>query len=147
METERRQVNSFFVYGTLKRGQCREKLWPAEPSSVHPAWVVATLYGRHDYPAMTRGDSRVIGEVWTFSDSELPLVMCVLDEIEGTDGNGPSDLYHRYVVEATLLSGNLQHDRDNSDCVKAYAYFYNNDPVKDGFHVQPIDKGRQAWPG
>ena len=79
---------SFFVYGTLKRGQCRDHLWPVTPRTITPAWLRATLYGRKDYPALQTGDDHILGEVWTFEISEIPAVIEQLDQIEGTDYPG-----------------------------------------------------------
>ena len=48
-----------FVYGTLKRGEARARLWPRKPQAVEPATVRGTLYDLGDYPALVPGDDTV----------------------------------------------------------------------------------------
>ena len=123
---------SFFVYGTLKRGQCREHLWPETPQSITTAWTLATLYGRQDYPAIQTGEDRVLGEVWRFEASQMPQVIKQLDRIEGTNQPNESDLYSRCTVNCFDLN---EHPLGIS-----YCYFYVIDPREDGFHrILPSD--------
>jgi gamma-glutamylcyclotransferase (GGCT)/AIG2-like uncharacterized protein YtfP len=127
-----------FVYGTLKRGQCRENCWPHAPLAVTPAWTFGDLFARQDYPALMPGDNRVEGELWEFLPEQMPRVLEVLDEIEGTEGNSPNDLYHRLDVEVKGTSG--------SRVSRAHTYFYNRDARLDGFsRIDPVD-GCQSWP-
>lgn len=130
-------ISHVFVYGTLKRGQCRGKMWPAEPISVVAAWTRGALFGRHDYPAMMPGDDRVLGELWQFDESDMETVMRVLDHIEGTNQEGRPDLYVRAIVEAF--------DRDGNSIASANAYHYGTDPLLDGFHRIKADVYVQ-WP-
>ena len=129
---------NIFVYGTLKRGQCREKAWPAEPISVAQGWVEGTLFGRADYPALTFGDDKILGELWRFDSRDVHDVLRTLDEIEGTTDNAADDLYHRHRVSVNLI-----------DAVQkeiAFAYFYNGNPETDGFsQIKAID-GFSIWP-
>ncbi|KAA5541470.1 gamma-glutamylcyclotransferase [Roseiconus nitratireducens] len=128
-----------FVYGTLKRGQCREHAWPAVPRDIRPAWIRARLFGRADYPAITAGEDRVVGELWTFDDGQMDSVLRVLDQIEGTSGNQPHDLYHRHVVQVSGL--------DDHPLGDAYTYFYNSDPARDGFQPVAVANGCSRWDG
>ena len=89
-------IRAVFVYGTLKTGQCRANRWPLEPLSIHPAWTRGTLYGRDDYPAMTEGADRVLGELWQFAETQMELVLKRLDEIEGTGPHRFST--HRHIT-------------------------------------------------
>ncbi|NND99790.1 MAG: gamma-glutamylcyclotransferase, partial [Pirellulaceae bacterium] len=91
-------IHRFFVYGTLKTQQCRETMWPSAAKSIVPAWVYGTLYDRYDYPAMSGGGDRVLGELWEFDTSVVANVLKRLDAIEGTHDNGPDDLYHRVII-------------------------------------------------
>ena len=129
-----------FVYGTLKRGQCRESRWPLRPLSVCEATVLGSLFGRDDYPAITEGHDRVLGELWQFGAAELPLVLNALDQIEGTNQADVDDLYHRVIVEAFDISGNL--------LGTAYTYRYARDPLADGFAlIEPSGENAYvAWP-
>lgn len=100
-------------------------MWPAKPLSIHPAWVFGTLYGRRDYPALMPGNDRVLGEVRCFDPADMPTVMRVLDQIEGTNQPGNPDLY----VRATLPTFDL----DGSQIATAFAYHYAKSPQLDGF--------------
>ncbi|MEM6471506.1 MAG: gamma-glutamylcyclotransferase family protein [Planctomycetota bacterium] len=136
-------VTAVFVYGTLKRGQCRHGLWPVSASEVLVASVRGELWGRDDYPALKRGEFRVIGELHTFESVQIPIVLKVLDQIEGTNGNSPADLYHRHVVDTELIESNT--------VLRAYAYFYVGSPERDGFHRVRVTGGQssieqQSWP-
>ena len=130
---------SFFVYGTLKRGQCREHLWPVSPRTITPAWLLATLYGRKDYPALQVGKDHVLGEVWAFEASEIHRVIEQLDQIEGTNQPNESDLYHRRIVDCF--------DLNQRPLGRSYCYFYAIDPLEDGFYrVLPRDlSGHSEW--
>ncbi len=129
-----------FVYGTLKRGQCRESLWPLRPLKICEACVLGSLFARDDYPAMTAGQDRVLGELWQFGAAELPMVLKSLDQIEGTNQADVDDLYHRVIVEAFDTSDHL--------LGTAYTYRYAGDPLADGFElIQPPSKDAYvAWP-
>ncbi|PAY16854.1 hypothetical protein CKO51_24205 [Rhodopirellula sp. SM50] len=131
-------IDSVFVYGTLKRGQCRESCWPVAPRNVVASWIRGTLYGRADYPALMPGDHQVVGELWRFAPLSMPQVLSVLDDIEGTDGNSPGDLYHRHVVDVFGEDGEL--------IGAAHTYFYHRDPLADGFSQVPIVGSMQCWP-
>ncbi|MEL6109484.1 MAG: gamma-glutamylcyclotransferase family protein [Planctomycetota bacterium] len=130
-------VGHVFVYGTLKRGECNERVWPCRPVRVEPAWILGALFESDAYPALCEGSDRIEGELWSFTIHEMPAVLDSLDHLEGTTSNAPEDLYHRQVVDVTLVDG---------QSLKASTYFYNRDPIADGFTpVAPID-GRCRWP-
>lgn len=131
-------MNTVFVYGTLKRGQCREAMWPVSPHTIRSAWVRGNLFGREDYPAMVAGPNKVLGEAWSFEPSQMARVLAALDEIEGTDGNGPSDLYHRVIVNAFGI--------DDLPIGNAFTYHYHRSVGNDGFREMPIEEGYQQWP-
>ncbi|MCA9137453.1 MAG: gamma-glutamylcyclotransferase [Planctomycetales bacterium] len=138
MSVSESEVACVFVYGTLKRGQCRESAWPVRPLDVIDGWVLGNLWGRRDYPALLAGENRVQGQLWMFETSQIADVLVVLDEIEETDGNAPTDLYHRHLIEVNLQGG--------QGVRKAHAYFYNRDPVVDGFKQVPQVGQYQKWP-
>ena len=115
-----------FVYGTLKRGQCRHHLWPHEPVTISKAWIRGSLYGRADYPAVRSGNDRVEGELWQFAEPHIRDTLSTLDEIEGTNQPGSPDLYSRRSVETYDLTGDY--------LGLSYCYFYARDPEEDGFH-------------
>lgn len=132
-------ITAVFVYGTLKRGQCRSGLWPAEPLSVQEAWTLGSLFGRADYPAMIAGTDRVLGELWHFAEADIPHVIETLDQIEGTNQPGQDDLYIRREVETWDL-------QDHSLRI-ASVYHYAVDPTEHGFVRIKSDHRRFAqWP-
>ena len=133
-------IQSVFVYGTLQRGQCREGLWPAVPSRVEPAWTRGALYHRADYPAMTAGADRVLGQRWEFPPAVLDRVIAVLDQIEGANQPGQPDLYRRVAVELLSLQG--------QPLGAAFGYHYAADPAGDGFQrlVPPTAGDFVQWP-
>lgn len=132
-------IRAVFVYGTLKRGQCRGGLWPAEPLSIEVAWVRGTLFGRHDYPAMTAGEDRILGERWEFDAADFDRVIQTLDQIEGTNQPGRPDLYLRVHLQTWDLQGHSLGD--------AVGYRYATDPRQDGFILlDPAEDGFVRWP-
>lgn len=94
-----------FVYGTLMRGESREKKWPCAPVSVEPATVDGALVAFPKYPALVEGPGRVAGELRTLAPEDVARTLEVLDRIEGFDQSGADDLYQRQIVECTLASG------------------------------------------
>ena len=129
-------IQSVFVYGTLKRGQCRAACWPREPLSVCEAWTWACLYGRSDYPAMTAGRNRVLGELWKFPADRMAEVLAKIDQVEGTNQPGQEDLYVRVAIKTWSREGQPKDD--------AFAYRYATDPLADGFALlQP--EGPDEW--
>lgn len=132
-------ITTVFVYGTLKRGQCRESLWPVAPRRIQPGWTRGALFDRPDYPAMTAGPDRVLGELWTFEAERVDAVLKVLDQIEGANQPGQVDLYHR-VVTAVAAD-------DESPLGEAWSYHYATDPLADGFQRILADRtGHVQWP-
>ncbi len=129
--------SSVFVYGTLKRGQCREHLWPLPPRSIQIGWSHGRLFGRHDYPAMTPGNDRVIGELWEFDESAIEIVLPLLDQIEGTNQPGQTDLYCRVVTDVYAAE-------DDGCLGQAWTYHYATDPETNGF--TRIEQQPARWP-
>ena len=128
-------ISSVFVYGTLKRGQCRGVMWPFEPLRVSLVFTLGALYDRHDYPAMTSGTDCVVGEKWDFHSEQMQRVLEVLDAIEGANQVGAPDLYRRVVVATWDLyePGAAGNSGDAETSRKAYTYHYASDPADDGF--------------
>ncbi len=133
------QPVAIFVYGTLKRGQCRERCWPHVADSVRVGWVRSTLFTRHDYPALRPGDDLVLGELWSFAAEQLPAVLDVLDAVEQTNQPGLENLYDRVIVDVFAVDG--------SSLGQAHAYHYAIEPTRDGFKrvVAGVD-GFSRWP-
>lgn len=110
----------FFVYGTLKRGQCRENCWPTPPLDVKVAWTFGKLYDLGPYPALLADDpptaDRVLGQLWTFRQMDYSMITHKLDQIEGTNqGNAPNE-YDRVGLTVTIL--------ESGEPVQAQGYVY-----------------------
>jgi gamma-glutamylcyclotransferase (GGCT)/AIG2-like uncharacterized protein YtfP len=118
-------MNRIFVYGTLKRGEANERVWPCKPTQVRNGSTFAKLFDLGPYPAMTRADDVdgdwVEGEVWEFTDNQMPAVLERLDRLEGVRKSG-CGLYSRQTVDVELGGGHA---------VLAWAYFMDEKRVKD----------------
>ncbi|MCI0359106.1 MAG: gamma-glutamylcyclotransferase [Planctomycetaceae bacterium] len=93
-----------FVYGTLQRGQVRERCWPRTPIAVEPATVRGALFDLGPYPALVEGDDTVAGELWRFALEDMPATLSALDAVEGFAGR-EDDLYRRVIVTCTAATG------------------------------------------
>ncbi len=102
----------FFVYGTLKLGQCREKCWPTPPLAVLPAWTFGQLYDLGAYPALLLShDSdadKIAGQVWSFQRSEFDMIIKTLDRIEGTNQPHQANEYDRVELPVTIRETDAQ---------------------------------------
>ena len=103
--THRSDETNFFVYGTLKRRECREMMWPRTPIVVEEAWVLGELYDAGAYPALVAGNDKVLGELWTFPSRDFEAIVRVLDEIEEYRANDPFSLYNRELIDCETISG------------------------------------------
>jgi gamma-glutamylcyclotransferase (GGCT)/AIG2-like uncharacterized protein YtfP len=106
---------NFFVYGTLKRGECRQHMWPRSPLVVEEAWVRGDLYDTGSYPALLLGSDKVLGELWSFLPPDFDAIVKVLDEIEEYRPGDPYNLYNREIVDCETLGGRR---------TSAYTYIY-----------------------
>ena len=132
-ELDPEMISSIFVYGTLKRQECRGAMWPCRPRGMRPAWTHGALFDRSDYPAMTNGTDRVSGERWDFQYDEMQQVLEVLDAIEGANQPGSPDLYRRLIVDTWDLPTESVEVAERNTVTRAYTYHYANDPLGDGF--------------
>lgn len=140
-------LTHFFVYGTLKRGQCRERCWPREPQMVRAAWTLGELYDTGPYPAMLRGNDRVVGELWSFVADDVAIVSEVLDRIEGTNQGNARNEYDRESAEVFLLDAVVE----PGAALKANVYIFARQELIATFkRVQPRPMAdgtlAAAWP-
>ncbi|MEZ6150450.1 MAG: gamma-glutamylcyclotransferase family protein [Pirellulaceae bacterium] len=98
------KLEHVFVYGTLKRGECREACWPRAALNIEPAWTLGALSDLGHYPALLDGNERVLGELWSFDPQDIAIVFEQLDRIEGTNQAGIPNEYDRVRVIATSQS-------------------------------------------
>lgn len=97
----RSELEHVFVYGTLKRGECREASWPRVAVSIEPAWILGALIDLGSYPGLLAGNERVLGELWSFHPHDIAAVFEKLDRVEGTNQLGVPNEYDRVRVIAT----------------------------------------------
>lgn len=128
-------VTQVFAYGTLMRGQSRERRWPFAPREVRPATTRGTLYDLGPYPAMAEGDDWISGEVWSFEAHQMQETLRVLDGIEDVHGM-PGDLYLRLLVECVLEDGRR---------TRSHAYQYAR-PLDESNRVECGTDGLARWP-
>lgn len=97
-----RQLEHVFVYGTLKRGQCRQACWPVAPACISQGWIKGMMLDLGPYPALLEGNDRVWGELWSFEAHLIEAVHCTLDQIEVYNQPGLTDEYQRVRVAVQL---------------------------------------------
>jgi gamma-glutamylcyclotransferase (GGCT)/AIG2-like uncharacterized protein YtfP len=133
-------TNAIFVYGTLKRGECRADCWPRDPLRIEPASTLGMLYDLGPYPALLSGASLVLGEIWTFAPEDIAETLRVLDEIE-CFSQGGVDLYVRNVVPCRV-------ETDASAPISAHCYFLADaSAVGSDQRIQVDPDGFSRWPG
>ncbi|MDA0659473.1 MAG: gamma-glutamylcyclotransferase [Planctomycetota bacterium] len=126
---------SIFVYGTLMRGECRERVWPCPPQEVLPARICGVLYDLGEYPALIGGYGWVEGELWVFAPQDVQATLSVLDKIEDTPF-----LYVRTISQVQLIRSGPQELRF------AFVYVYANICDELGARlILPDNKGVIRW--
>lgn len=90
--------DALFVYGTLRRGESRERLLTDHaPTRWSDARVRGRLLDLGAYPGMVAGEGEVVGELVRFD--ALAELIRALDEVEAFEGYGRSgSLYRRVIV-------------------------------------------------
>ncbi len=127
-----------FVYGTLKRGEVRERMWPRGAVLIEEATARGRLFDLGSYPALADGDDVIRGELWHVREEDLPVTLDSLDAIE-CYGNEEVDLYVRRIIECRTLGGDVR---------RAYTYLFANPDELDGvLVVMPDDDGFCRWSG
>lgn len=125
-----------FVYGTLKRGQIRERCWPRQPAAVEPATVRGALFDLGPYPALVSGKDVIAGELWRFSPEDFLPTLAALDRIEGFAGQ-PDVLYRREVITCQTTAGSES----------AWTYVLaRTERLRESKRIQPDGKGQCHWP-
>jgi gamma-glutamylcyclotransferase (GGCT)/AIG2-like uncharacterized protein YtfP len=107
------EPTAVFAYGTLKRGEVREKCWPRKPVAVESATVRGVLYDLGSYPGLADGEDLVAEELWRFAAEDMRGTLSALDEVEGFYGR-EDDEYRRVVVTCETAAG----------VVNAWTYLY-----------------------
>lgn len=99
-----RTVEAIFVYGTLQRGEVRERCWPCQPLRIEWGTLRGQLRDLGEYPALVAGEDLILGELWHIAETDMEETLATLDEIEWY-GQDDDDLYVREVVSCHILSG------------------------------------------
>ncbi len=129
-------ITVLFVYGTLQRGQCRERCWPHAPLRVERAVIHGRLHDLGPYPALVEGDDVVGGEAWHLAPEHVECTLAVLDDVEDT-AVGEAGLYARRVVQCRTEAGGT---------LSAYAYYYSRpQDIAAQPRVSPGDDGVCRW--
>lgn len=154
-------VTNVFVYGTLKRGQCREKMWPRPPFSIRPGYVRGWLFDLGPYPAMwcadcheTGGDSCdddpcpcdwIEGEIWSLAKQDMSITIAELDVIEETNQPHSCNQYDQILVRV-YQSPDTPLAAASSVLALTYQYSRLSDAVVEG-RIHPVVGGKVvAWP-
>ncbi len=109
---------NLFAYGTLKRGECREQLWPHPPVAISEGFIQGKLYDLGPYPAVRvdiddevseadhdGGWEWVQGELWSIAPEHAAATLKTLDDIEGTNQAGQRNLYDQVRVRVYKYPG------------------------------------------
>lgn len=131
-------VTTVFVYGTLQRGEVRERCWPHAPLKIEWGTLRGQLRDLGEYPALVAGEDLVLGELWHIAECDIGPTLLALDQIE-CFGQDDVDLYIRETVTCRTLSGEER---------QAFTYKYAN-PVEITLAplVMPDQDGFCRWTG
>lgn len=133
-------VKGLFVYGTLREGEVRASLIPADAIR-QPASIAGRLVDCGPFPALVQGVGGVVqGEFVAFDGLEALIPQ--LDRIEGYDPTRPAseNLFTRRLVTLAMWDGQLLH---------AWTYGLSDDPstypvIQSGDWLFHKGKGRSA---
>lgn len=138
--SEAQPVNAFFVYGTLQRGQCRQRCWPVSAKCVDRAFVRGVLYDLGEYPGLLAGDDWVAGERWELDSADMSLALDVLDREEGHAQPGEADLYDRRLTTTFAMP-------DGPTLGPAYVYLLKDLRMLQRAHrIDPSAAGQRVPP-
>lgn len=95
-------LNNLFVYGTLKKGHLRSRMWPRAPQTIRLALARGRLLDLGAYPGLIPGEDWVLGELWTLASEHVLETLEVLDQVEGYDSATDRGLYVRREIPVWL---------------------------------------------
>lgn len=112
------EVNSIFVYGTLKKGFSNYKIIKDIYKECYKAEAKGKIFDYRDtFPAMILGNGIVKGELYVFND--LSKIMPKIDYIEGYEGEeNENNLYDRIIIDVYLP--------EVDKIVKSYVYVFRD---------------------
>ena len=92
-------IDIVFVYGTLKKSQCREQSMNEISLGSKDEKVTAKMYNIGEFPAITLEKGEVLGEIHKVKKEQESLES--LDQIEGFVGYDKSSLYNRILINSS----------------------------------------------
>ena len=92
-------IDIVFVYGTLKKGQCREQSMNEISLGSKDENIKAKMYNIGKFPAITLEKEEVFGEIHRVKKEQESLES--LDQIEGFVGYDKSSLYNRILINSS----------------------------------------------
>ncbi len=111
----------FFVYGTLRAGQCNATLLRGAIARTRLAKLSgAQMFDLGPYPMIIEGEGEVRGELLDIEPEKYAAILRSLDRLEsvnGADPENPDALYRR------LRCAVLAADEGEGEVVEAWVYF------------------------
>ena len=96
---ECKMIDSMFVYGTLRKQECREHEMRKISLESKDITIRATMYDIGAFPAITLEDGTVHGEIHRIKPE--PHSFDTVDCIENFNGYDESSLYHRILINSS----------------------------------------------
>lgn len=112
-------VKKIFVYGSLRSDMFNYNIYlNGKVKSSKKGYINGNLYhlGNKGYPAVVKGNKKILGELMELNDFEATLKE--LDDMENYQLDGFNNEYNRHEVDVTLPDRSIE---------KAYFYEYNKD--------------------
>ena len=92
-------IDSMFVYGTLRKQECREKIMNEISYYLKNITIRAKMYDIGAFPAIVLDEGIVYGEIHKIKKE--PNSFHMLDLVEGFTEYGKSALYHRILINSS----------------------------------------------
>ena len=92
-------IDRVFVYGTLRKGHCREQSMDKISLGSKDENIVGKMYNIGEFPAITLEEGEVVGEIHRIKKE--PVSLESLDNIEGFYGYENSSLYYRILISSS----------------------------------------------
>ncbi|MBV9279128.1 MAG: gamma-glutamylcyclotransferase, partial [Chloroflexi bacterium] len=103
------EVTALFVYGTLKPGEANWPLLAPYARSTSRAWMRGCLHDAGCFPALGEGDDMVYGELVRVATRDLPVVLLLLDHLEGCILYDPGrSFFTRRLTDVVTDDGTVQ---------------------------------------